>query len=610
MDPKVECTGDSMKLQVQDAASTLGSLFFVDRGGLLRSPVALVRVTREDVMPFDEAVFTQPSDGHLPRSGHGRENGMDMTGNWEPLMKASPRCGFSVVVHPEGVVISVRYAPCLEKKDGIHKLLLQDLHNLLPAGAEYSSPSIPSTSTLSQCLKSQLLLQGPHNLKRLSQSLKSQLLRQGLHSLKRLSQSLKSQLLLQDLHSLKPLGAKYSSPSTPSTSTLSQGLKSQVQLQDLHNLKHLSQSPKSQQLLQDLHSVLHLGVRYSSPSTPSTSTLSQSLKSQLLLQGPHNLKRQSLKSRLLLQDLHSLKPLGAKYSSPSTLSTSTLSQGLKSQVQLQDLHNLKHLSQSPKSQQLLQDLHSVLHLGARYSSPSTPSTSTLSQSLKSQLLLQGPHNLKRQSLKSRLLLQDLHSLKSLGAKYSSPSTLSTSTLSQSLKSQLLPQGLHNLKHLSQSLKSQLLLQDLHSLLLLGAKYSSPSTPSTSTLIHCLKIQLLLQDLHSLKCLSHSLKSQLLLQDLHSLKCLSQSLKSHLLLQDLHSLLLHLCTALRFAHLDFLIAVHKLLFINISIKLFLLDLLVKMHLQSIQDCHSSLHLHILGLAMAWVLLPFHKGQLKQ
>lgn len=31
-------------------------------------------------------------------------------------MKASQKCGFSVVVHPEGVVISVRYAPCLKKK--------------------------------------------------------------------------------------------------------------------------------------------------------------------------------------------------------------------------------------------------------------------------------------------------------------------------------------------------------------------------------------------------------------------------------------------------------------------------------------------------------------
>lgn len=34
MEPKVECTSDSMKLQVQDFASTPGSLFYVDRGRL------------------------------------------------------------------------------------------------------------------------------------------------------------------------------------------------------------------------------------------------------------------------------------------------------------------------------------------------------------------------------------------------------------------------------------------------------------------------------------------------------------------------------------------------------------------------------------------------
>ena len=32
MEPKVECTGSSMRLEVQDAASTPGCLFFVDRG--------------------------------------------------------------------------------------------------------------------------------------------------------------------------------------------------------------------------------------------------------------------------------------------------------------------------------------------------------------------------------------------------------------------------------------------------------------------------------------------------------------------------------------------------------------------------------------------------
>lgn len=31
-------------------------------------------------------------------------------------MSASPTCEISVVVHPEGVVISVRYAPCVKEK--------------------------------------------------------------------------------------------------------------------------------------------------------------------------------------------------------------------------------------------------------------------------------------------------------------------------------------------------------------------------------------------------------------------------------------------------------------------------------------------------------------
>lgn len=39
-------------------------------------------------------------------------------------MKASSSCGFSVVVHPEGVVIAVHYAPCLEETDGMYTLEL------------------------------------------------------------------------------------------------------------------------------------------------------------------------------------------------------------------------------------------------------------------------------------------------------------------------------------------------------------------------------------------------------------------------------------------------------------------------------------------------------
>lgn len=37
-------------------------------------------------------------------------------GSWQPLMKASQQCRFSVVEHPEGVVVSVPYTSCLEKQ--------------------------------------------------------------------------------------------------------------------------------------------------------------------------------------------------------------------------------------------------------------------------------------------------------------------------------------------------------------------------------------------------------------------------------------------------------------------------------------------------------------
>ncbi|XP_018532764.1 MAGE-like protein 2 isoform X2 [Lates calcarifer] len=174
MEPKVECTEDSMKLQVQDATSTPGSLFFVDRGSHL-SPLPLsklppscgysIRSTRRDlvlVAPYDGCFVALEEDSYvLPLRWWGvpvrmscplmrpsspnppmvtcYAEGMvvkmewtasvakikvNLNGNWELLMKASPRCGFSVVVHPEGVVISVHYVPCLEKKDGLYTLEL------------------------------------------------------------------------------------------------------------------------------------------------------------------------------------------------------------------------------------------------------------------------------------------------------------------------------------------------------------------------------------------------------------------------------------------------------------------------------------------------------
>uniref|UniRef100_A0A8D3E391 Proline-rich extensin-like protein EPR1 n=1 Tax=Scophthalmus maximus TaxID=52904 RepID=A0A8D3E391_SCOMX len=174
LEPKVECTGNSMKLQVQDVVSTPGSLFFVDRGTQL-SPLPLsklppscgytTRSTRRDfvlIAPYDGCFVALEEDSYvLPLRWSGlpvrmscplmkpsapsppmvtcHSEGMvvktewtislndikvNLKGIWEPLMKASAKCGFSVVVHPEGVVLSVHYAPCLEEKDGMYTLEL------------------------------------------------------------------------------------------------------------------------------------------------------------------------------------------------------------------------------------------------------------------------------------------------------------------------------------------------------------------------------------------------------------------------------------------------------------------------------------------------------
>ncbi|XP_019958155.2 protein piccolo-like [Paralichthys olivaceus] len=174
LEPKVECTGDSMKLQIQDAASTPGSLFFVDRGSN-QSPLPLsklpqscgytIRSTRRDfvlVAPYDGCFVAHEEDSYvLPLRWWGlpvrmscplmrpsapnppmvtcHTEGMvvktewmisvakikvNLNDVWEPLMRASAKCGFSVVVHPDGVVISVRYSPCLKEKDGLYTLEL------------------------------------------------------------------------------------------------------------------------------------------------------------------------------------------------------------------------------------------------------------------------------------------------------------------------------------------------------------------------------------------------------------------------------------------------------------------------------------------------------
>ncbi|XP_034039894.1 uncharacterized protein LOC117522569 [Thalassophryne amazonica] len=173
MELNVECTRDAMKLHVQNAASAPGSLFSVDRGNYLSSlPLSTlppscgytIRSTQTDlslVAPYDGCFVTLEKDVYIlpllwcgvrlrmlcplthsspnPPMVTCHAGGMvvktdwttpiskvkvNLKGQWEPLMKAASRCGFSVDVHPEGVVVSARYEPCLHKKDGMYTMSL------------------------------------------------------------------------------------------------------------------------------------------------------------------------------------------------------------------------------------------------------------------------------------------------------------------------------------------------------------------------------------------------------------------------------------------------------------------------------------------------------
>ncbi|XP_053294976.1 uncharacterized protein LOC128455302 isoform X1 [Pleuronectes platessa] len=163
-----------MKLQIQGAASTPGSLFCVDRGSNL-SPLPLsnlpqscgytIRSTRRDfvlVAPYDGCFVAHEEDSYvLPLRWCGlpvrmscpvmkpsapnppmvtcHSEGMvvktdwmisaakiivKLNDVWEPLLSASAKCGFVIVVLPDGVAISARYAPCLKKRDGLYTLEL------------------------------------------------------------------------------------------------------------------------------------------------------------------------------------------------------------------------------------------------------------------------------------------------------------------------------------------------------------------------------------------------------------------------------------------------------------------------------------------------------
>ncbi|XP_068196062.1 uncharacterized protein [Antennarius striatus] len=196
MEPKVECTGDSMKLQVQDS-STQGLLLFVDRGRSL-SPLPLSKLpqscgyslqsTHRNLVldaPYDGCFVSLEEDSYVlplrwlglpvrmscPSMRQTQSNppmvtchaeGMvvrmectisvskikvNVSGNWEPLMKSSSKCGFGVVEHPEGLVISVRYKPCLEIKDGMFTLEL-DADGETKISCPSMSPYRPEPTTI------------------------------------------------------------------------------------------------------------------------------------------------------------------------------------------------------------------------------------------------------------------------------------------------------------------------------------------------------------------------------------------------------------------------------------------------------------------------------
>ncbi|XP_072296570.1 uncharacterized protein [Eucyclogobius newberryi] len=193
MDPTVDCSGNYMRLKVQDADSKPGALLFVDRGEL--SPLSLSKLpkscgykissTRRDlviVAPYDGCfVLVEESRYVLPLRWLGlpvqmscplsqplshssnppmvtchaegmvvktdwtsglSEIKVNLNGNWEPLMKASPRCGFGAVEHPEGTTISISYKPCMETKDGFYGLkLLRDNEVKVLCPSLYSADS-------------------------------------------------------------------------------------------------------------------------------------------------------------------------------------------------------------------------------------------------------------------------------------------------------------------------------------------------------------------------------------------------------------------------------------------------------------------------------------
>ncbi|XP_016333634.1 ras-associated and pleckstrin homology domains-containing protein 1-like isoform X2 [Sinocyclocheilus anshuiensis] len=169
MKPKVDCVGDSMRLTIHGREAPFGSNFLIDRGSVPPLPLSqlpsecghrFLRTWRDFVLiiPYDGCYVMHERDTFvLPLLWWGLHvkmscssltsakseptvscytNGMivrllggvseklkiKVMNEWQPLLKVSARCGYSLVSHPEGVVIHAPYMPCTEPKDGMFTL--------------------------------------------------------------------------------------------------------------------------------------------------------------------------------------------------------------------------------------------------------------------------------------------------------------------------------------------------------------------------------------------------------------------------------------------------------------------------------------------------------
>ncbi|XP_016098618.1 uncharacterized protein [Sinocyclocheilus grahami] len=169
MKPKVDCDGDVMKLTVHGREAPFGSNFLIDRGSIPPLPLAqlpsecghiFLRTWKDFVfvVPYNGCYVSQErdtfvlpllwwglpvkmscssltsaeskpmvscySDGMIVRLHRGVSENLKIKvmNEWQPLLKVSARCGYSLVSHPEGVVIHAPYMPCTEPKDGVFTL--------------------------------------------------------------------------------------------------------------------------------------------------------------------------------------------------------------------------------------------------------------------------------------------------------------------------------------------------------------------------------------------------------------------------------------------------------------------------------------------------------